>query len=211
MSVPNPTETRVANAHKAPTSSEIPAIQGAPSSTDTKAGKPWQFWVIIFSLCLIVFTAALDGSIIAIALPQITNKVPDAAEQYIWIASCFLLAQTVAQPPTAQLCNIFGRRNPMLISITTFAVGSGLAGAANSARMLIAGRTIQGLGSGGIMLLVELIVCDIAPMRERGKYLGIVLSTSAVGAIIGPVVGGALAEGNLHDYPELWLCVLTHY
>jgi hypothetical protein len=83
----------------------------------------------------------------------------------------------------------------MLLSIFLFALGSGIAGGASSASMLIAGRTVQGIGSGGIMLLVELIVCDIAPMRERGKYLGIVLSSSAVGAIIGPVVGGALAEG----------------
>ncbi|KAF2708581.1 MFS general substrate transporter [Pleomassaria siparia CBS 279.74] len=156
--------------------------------------KTWQFWVIILSLCLIVITVALDGSIIAIALPQITNEIPDAADQYIWIASCFLLAQTVVQPPCAQLCNIFGRRSPMLISIALFALGSGIAGGANSASMLIAGRSIQGCGSGGIMLLVELIVCDIAPMRERGKFLGIVLSSSAVGAIIGPVVGGALVE-----------------
>ena len=46
------------------------------------------------------------------------------------------------------------------------------------------------------MLLVELIVCDLVPMRERGKYLGIVLSSSAVGAIAGPIIGGALAESS---------------
>jgi len=169
--------------------------QVAPANDESTSEKSWQFWVIIVSLCLIVLTSALDGSIIAIALPQITNEIPDAAEQYIWIASCFLLAQTVVQPPCAQLCNIFGRRSPMLLSIAIFALGSGIAGGATSGSMLIAGRTVQGVGSGGIMLLVELIVCDIAPMRERGKYLGIVLSSSAIGAIIGPVVGGALAEG----------------
>ena len=45
-------------------------------------------------------------------------------------------------------------------------------------------------------MLVELIVCDLVPLKERGKYLGIVLSSSAIGAIIGPVVGGALASAN---------------
>jgi hypothetical protein len=62
--------------------------------------------------------------------------------------------------------------------------------------MMIAGRTVQGLGSGGIYMLVDLIVCDLVSLRDRGKYLGIVLSTAALGAILGPVVGGGLAEAS---------------
>ncbi|RAL16908.1 MFS general substrate transporter [Aspergillus homomorphus CBS 101889] len=61
---------------------------------------------------------------------------------------------------------------------------------------LIAGRTIQGLGSGGILILVDLVVFDLVPQRERGKYLGIVLSLATVGAVLGPVLGGVLAQAN---------------
>ncbi|KAF2272819.1 uncharacterized protein EI97DRAFT_349949, partial [Westerdykella ornata] len=96
------------------------------------------------------FHCALDGSIITIAQPHITNKISDVNKQYISIARCFLLAQAVEQPRTAQLCIIFGRRSPMLISVSIFAIGSDIAGAANSAGMLIAGRTIQDSGSGGM-------------------------------------------------------------
>jgi hypothetical protein len=55
---------------------------------------------------------------------------------------------------------------------------------------------VQGIGSGGIYMLVDLIVCDLVSLRDRGKYLGIMLSTAAVGAVLGPVLGGLLAEAD---------------
>ncbi|KAK8053072.1 hypothetical protein PG996_012373 [Apiospora saccharicola] len=157
------------------------------------APKSASFWLVIVSLCLIALTASLDGSIIAIALPHISSTL-NIGDKYVEVANCFVFAQTVVQPGMAQLCDIFGRRWPMIISVIIFALGSGIAGGANNSATMIAGRTVQGLGSGGIMLLVELIVCDMVPLRERGKYLGIVLSTAALGSILGPVVGGAIAE-----------------
>ena len=141
------------------------------------------------------FTASLDGSIIAVALPEISAELA-SGDKYVWVANCFVLAQTVVQPTFAQICDIFGRRWPMILTTIIFAIGSGIAGAATDTNTLIAGRTVQGLGSGGIMLMVELIVCDLVPLKERGMYLGIVLSTAALGAILGPIVGGAIAERN---------------
>ncbi|KAI9783033.1 MAG: hypothetical protein M1816_001610 [Peltula sp. TS41687] len=84
----------------------------------------------------------------------------------------------------------------MILSVALFTLGSGIAGGSASVAMLIAGRTVQGIGSGGIFMLVDLIVCDLVSLRERGKYLGIMLSTAAVGAILGPVLGGLLAQAN---------------
>jgi EmrB/QacA subfamily drug resistance transporter len=169
-----------------------PAIPSHAPATDKK---PWRFYIILVALSFITFIASLDGSIIAIALPEISAEL-SAADQYVWIANSFLVAQTVVQPPCAQLCNIFGRRTPLLLALAIFALGSGIAGGAHNSAMLIAGRTIQGAGSGGLMMLVELIICDLVSVRERGKYLGMVMSTSAIGAITGPVVGGALAVAN---------------
>lgn len=179
-----------------PDASSLQVKDEAPKGdeeTSPLATKSWRFYLILVSLTFLSFVAFLDGSIIAIALPKITSEL-SAANNYVWIANSFLVAQTVVQPLCAQLCNIFGRRMPTIISISIFAIGSGIAGGANDSSMLIAGRTVQGLGSGGIMVLIELIVCDIVPLRERGKYLGIVLSSSAVGAIIGPVVSDILRK-----------------
>jgi MFS family permease len=99
----------------------------------------------------------------------------------------------------------------MIICVCIFALGSGIAGAANNTTNIIAGRTVQGLGSGGIMLMVELIVCDMVPLRERGTYLSIVLSSAALGAIVGPVVGGALAAQDWRwcFYINLPICAVV--
>ncbi|GKZ17191.1 hypothetical protein AbraIFM66951_009077 [Aspergillus brasiliensis] len=156
---------------------------------------PISFWLVFLSLCLLSFVSALDGAIISTALPKVTASVGGETD-YIWIANSFTIAQTVVQPFLAQLCDIYGRRNPILISVALFLLGSGLAGGASTVGQLIAGRTVQGLGSGGIYILVDLIVCDLVPQRERGQYLGIVLSLAAVGAVLGPVLGGALAQAN---------------
>ncbi|KAI0143460.1 major facilitator superfamily domain-containing protein [Xylariaceae sp. FL1272] len=62
--------------------------------------------------------------------------------------------------------------------------------------MLIAGRTVQGAGAGGIYVLLDIVCCDLVPMRERGKWLGLLFSWSGVAAALGPPVGGALAQTN---------------
>ncbi|KAL2011278.1 hypothetical protein VTN00DRAFT_3996 [Thermoascus crustaceus] len=107
------------------------------------------FWLVFLSLCMLSFTSAPDGSIITTALPKVTASI-GGQSQYIWIANSFTIAQTEIQPFCAQLCDIFGRRGPLLVSIALFVLGSGLAGGANNVSMLIAGRTAQGLGSGNI-------------------------------------------------------------
>ena len=75
-----------------------------------------------------------------------------------------------------------------------FILGSGLCGGASSMNMLIAGRTVQGAGGAGITLLVELIICDLVPLRERGQYTSIIYSVSTVGSVLGPWMGGELVD-----------------
>lgn len=159
------------------------------------APKGWKFWLVLVSICLVGFLVPLDGTVVFIALPRIANEV-QLGEKYIWVSSSFWLAQTVFQPLFAQLSNILGRKRPMIFSVLVFGIGGAIAGSANSATALIAGRTLQGFGSAGMMLLMEVILCDIVPLRQRSQYLSYALSASAAGAIIGPPLGGAIADKN---------------
>ncbi len=84
--------------------------------------------------------------------------------------------------------SVFGRRPPFIASVVLFIAGSGLAGGAKDAAMLIAGRAVQGAGAGGIIVLLDIVCCDLVPLRERGKYLGLMFSWSGVGAALGPPV-----------------------
>ena len=60
--------------------------------------------------------------------------------------------------------------------------------------MLIAGRAIQGIGAGGINVLIEIIICDLVPLRQRGNYMALVFGQIAVGTALGPLFGGLIVE-----------------
>lgn len=157
--------------------------------------RSWRIWCIFSALCLLSFMSAVDATIITTSLPTIAREI-GGAEKYVWVANSFLFATTVPQPLFGQIANIFGRRNPLLVAIALFALGSGISGGAKNVGMLIAGRTIQGLGSGGLYVLSDIVICDIIPPRHRGPYLSAVLSTAAIGTTIGPIIGGKLAQVN---------------
>jgi MFS family permease len=160
-----------------------------PERRDTETTTPpsshtWRFWCIFLAMCLVSFVCSIDATIVVVALPTIVREV-GGEDQYIWIANSFVFAVTVPQPLFAQISNIFGRRNPLILAIGLFALGSGVAGGAKSATMLICGRTVQGVGAGGTYVLLDVLLCDLVPLHSRGKYLGLMLSTAAIGTTIG--------------------------
>ena len=101
---------------------------------------------------------------------------------------------TALQPLYGQTANIFGRRSLILFAISFFMLGSGISGGASSMTMLIAGRTIQGIGGGGVTMLVDLIVCDLVPLRKRGSVMGIIFGAVTIGTGLGPFLGGIIVE-----------------
>jgi len=92
------------------------------------------------------------------------------------------------------MSNLFGRRWPTIASVALFALGSGISGGANGPAMMIGGRAVQGIGGGGINLMIEIVISDLVPLRERGNFLGIVFAVFAVGTSIGPFVGGIIVQ-----------------
>lgn len=159
------------------------------------AKKPLRFWLVLLSLMLPAFAANLNATILSTVMLLIVRDI-DAKEQYIWINASYAIAAAAIQPMFGQVSNIYGRRYPMIVSLVLFTFGSGIAGGAESLGMLVAGRTIQGLGGGGIMMLMEVIVCNLLPQRERPKYLGIILTMTSMGVLLGPTVGGTFAQNS---------------
>jgi MFS family permease len=128
--------------------------------------------MVIVALSLFAFTS-LDAMILFTALPTITAKL-DGSAVYVWIANCFVFAATAVQPLVGQLADILGRKVPTVACVALFTLGSGIAGGAANPAMFIAGRSIQGIGAGGIYLLIDIIACDLVLLRDRGKWLGII-------------------------------------
>lgn len=98
------------------------------------------------------------------------------------------------QPIYGQLADLWGRRWVMISTVAFFTLGSGICGGASSPAMLIVGRGVQGIGAGGINLLVDLIICDLVPLRDRGTFVGLIFAIIATSTSVGPLIGGALSE-----------------
>ena len=105
----------------------------------------------------------------------------DIGSSYPWTINAFLLTSTCFQPTWGQLAEIFGRRWVTLLSVAIFILGSGISGGAKNESMFIAGRAIQGTGGGGLNMLIDLIICDLVPLRERPRFIGIVNAVFAIG------------------------------
>ncbi|MCJ1384436.1 hypothetical protein MMC17_007552 [Xylographa soralifera] len=160
----------------------------APITTDhgvnTKppaANKSLRFFAIIMAISFAGLLTALEATITSTALPTIISELGGAN-------------LTAFQPLYGQLANLFGRRYPVIIATAAFVLGSGICGGASNINMLIAGRAIQGIGAGGINVLIEIIICDLLPLRERGNYLALIFGLIAIGTAAGPIFGGLIVE-----------------
>lgn len=80
--------------------------------------------------------------------------------------------------------------------VVVFIAGSAICGASTSGTVLITGRAIQGIGSGGINMLVELVVSDLVPLRDRGNYMAIILIIYLAGTALGPFLGGYIVKSS---------------
>ncbi|KAI1170866.1 MFS general substrate transporter [Nemania sp. FL0916] len=162
------------------------AVQAPPA-------KDWRFWLIVACLALTAFLSALEGSIVSTALPSIARAL-ESSQDYIWVVNVYYLTSAAVQPIYGQLADLWGRRWLMIGAVGIFTVGSGICGGATSTDILIAGRTIQGLGAAGINMLVELILCDLLPLRERGQFFGGLFLFIILGSVLGPFLGGILVD-----------------
>jgi MFS family permease len=107
-----------------------------------------------------------------------------------------LFFSTAVLPLFGQVADIFGRKWLMISVVATFALGSGISGGATTTAMLIGGRAVQGIGGGGINMLIDLIVCDLVPLRERGNFMGVIFGVFTIGTSLGPFIGGAIVQNS---------------
>lgn len=160
--------------------------EGAPSHDLIHGGR---LRLVMAALMLTLFLAALDQTIVATALPRITSEL-NGLNQLSWVVTAYLLASTASTPIWGKISDLYGRKPMLQAAIVIFLIGSALAGAANSMEWLIITRGIQGLGGGGLMVLVMAVIADVIPPRERGRYTGLFGGVFAVSSVLGPLLGG---------------------
>jgi EmrB/QacA subfamily drug resistance transporter len=166
---------------------------------------------IIAGLMLTLFLAALEGTIVATAMPRIVADL-NGFDKYSWVATAYLLASTAMIPLVSKLSDIYGRKRQLMITIVGFVAGSALCGAAQSMEQLILFRAIQGLAGGGLFSLVFAANADIFPPAERGKWQGLFFGMITSAIVLGPPIGGFLTETlswRWVFYVNIPLCVIV--
>jgi len=149
-------------------------------------------WILI-ALMLTMSLAAMDGTIVATAIPQIVGDL-GGFSLFSWLFSIYLLIQTITIPVYGKLADIYGRKPILIVGIVIFVLGSATCAAAWNMYSLIVFRGVQAVGAGAIMATVNTIAGDIYTIKERAKIQGWLSSVWGISAILGPAIGGALAD-----------------
>ncbi|MFB2597403.1 MDR family MFS transporter [Herbiconiux sp. P17] len=171
-----------------PTTQAAPATPGGPPQLSQK-----RIGLIFAALMVAMLLSALDQTILGTALPTIVGDL-DGVNHMLWVATAYILASTVVMPVYGKLGDLMGRKSLFVIALSIFVFGSIVGGFANSMEWLIAGRAIQGLGGGGLMILSQAIIADVIPARDRGKYMGFIGVVFGLSSVAGPLLGGLFTD-----------------
>ncbi|RXZ82314.1 DHA2 family efflux MFS transporter permease subunit [Paenibacillaceae bacterium] len=149
--------------------------------------------LIVVTVFVATFMAAIEGTIISTAMPTIVSSLNGLGIMN-WIFSIYLLTSAVTVPIYGKLADLFGKKKIFIISTIIFVVGSTLCGFATSIEQMILFRAIQGLGAGGIYPTSMTIVADVFPYEKRAKIMGLLGTAWGIAGVAGPLVGGFFVD-----------------
>ncbi|KAK2467212.1 hypothetical protein APHAL10511_000761 [Amanita phalloides] len=136
---------------------------------------------------------SMNASIIAASYASIGSEL-NQLQSASWIPTTYMLTQTSFQPLTGKLSDMFGRKACLLTCYSIYAFGCLVFGLSTTMTQLIVARAISGIGSGGISILVTIIMSDVIPLRIRGTWQGVLNIVYAIGSTIGAPLGGFFAD-----------------
>jgi len=151
-------------------------------------------WKAMLTVWIGIFMATLDGSILNVALPTLTQVFKTDITTIEWVVMAYLLTITSLLLSLGRLSDMIGRKNIFTAGIALFTIGSGLCATSTNEGQLIFFRVIQGVGAAMVMATGVAIITHAFPTRERGKAMGLIGTVVSIGSMAGPVTGGFLIE-----------------
>jgi EmrB/QacA subfamily drug resistance transporter len=171
-------------------------------------------WLILIVLCGAIFMLLLDTTIVNVAQQKIKEGLNADLSQIQWILDSYILAFAVLMLSFGRLGDIYGRKKMFVAGMAVFTAASGLCGISDwlanlvgisGATALIVARVLQGIG-GALMMPQTLSLITIAfPPQKRGAAMGVWGSVVALGAVLGPLLGGYIVT----DYPWEWVFLIN--
>lgn len=149
--------------------------------------------LLLGGLMISLLVGALDNSIMSTAMPQVIASLGGMA-YYVWPFTIYLLTSTIAIILSGKLSDIYGRKKFLITGIIIFITTSVLCGFSQNIMELTFFRGLQGIGGGILMTIPFIVVAEVFPPRERGKYMGILSSVFGFANVFGPVLGGFITD-----------------
>ncbi|SCW04243.1 LAFE_0H09230g1_1 [Lachancea fermentati] len=154
---------------------------------------PARIRIIMISMYLGIFLAALDNTVVSTLLAHIASEFNELP-RISWIATAYLLSSATFQPLYGKISDIFGRKPLLVFSNIFFCLGCLMCGLSPGLWWLVAGRFVAGIGGGGITSMSSITTSDIVPLRDRALYQGICNFFFGLGTACGGLIGGWFTE-----------------
>jgi DHA2 family multidrug resistance protein len=158
-------------------------------------------WMITLTIMLGTLVAALDTSIVNVALPNMRGSLGASVSEITWVSTAYMLSNVVIMPTIGFFSNLFGKVRFFTFSVVIFGIGSFLCGLAWNMDSMIFFRVIQGIGGGALIPMSQAILRETFPPEEQGKAMGIFGMGVVLGPGIGPTLGGYITD----NYSWNWI------
>ncbi|OGN98992.1 MAG: MFS transporter [Chloroflexi bacterium RBG_13_51_18] len=152
-----------------------------------------QVLITFGGVMLAMFLGALDQTVVGTAMPRIISDL-GGFSQYTWVTSVYIISSAVVVPITGKLTDIYGRKIFYIGGLIIFMLASILCGLSSTMNQIIIFRALQGIGAGVIMANAFIVIGDLFPPAERGKYQGFIAAVFGVSSIVGPTLGGYITD-----------------
>ncbi|QQE77791.1 MFS transporter [Alicyclobacillus sp. SO9] len=157
-----------------------------------RVGQSQRHWLVVGTVCIGAFMAALDASIVNIALPTLQRQFHVSMSLVSWVSLAYLLTLAAVIVPLGRMADMFGRSWMYSTGFIVFAVSSALCGFSGNLPFLLGARVLQAIGAGMLQANSVSIITAYTPASDRGKAIGFQASAQGIGLSLGPAIGGAL-------------------